>query len=1102
MTDLIDMKKIFMLSLSIVLFSCQNNLPDKKQLLPNIYSIPKVLPVNLQKGYNQNVLTKKAIQPILNSKGKKVITGKPIPLKGIVKQVAPQQLKNPKVIVKPAQTSNNRSRAVASKVYQVQKVAIKNNIGVVTNMVGERLPLGTPIAVSTVKKRLLSPKRVEATALRLHPEALYDIRSLDKQSNPTLGKIFNITKGKNNTLWLATSKGISHYNGASLVHYGQAQGLPSGVVQSIVEDSTGSIWFNPRKNGVCKYDGDSLVILQDKKAILSDYIRFIAADNKGNIWWGTHYNITKYDGQQVTHYVAGGNSKINTLYVDKKGNMWVGTTQGLFLFDGAKFILHMPKNAVSLIVKAIVEDHKGNLWLGTQKNGLWKYNDTSFVNYKASKASNNIIADLKTDEQGNIWIATRDGLNKFDNAYFTNYSNKSSITNQGILNILVDQQGMIWSVGKDLTRYQPHSFHSPQINSITSPVAITSIKSGQSGKVWLGTTGQGLLEFTNNKKQTFVHTHQALTGSNTIYAILENRPDSLWLGVSEGLFCYQQGQLTAYLPEVFIIDLLKDRQGNIWIATLGQGLWKYNGKSWLQYTDKEGLMSNRLYVLLEDHQGNIWIGAKGGVSKFDGSNIIHYTLKEGLSGDDVRTLYEDRQHRLWIGTTEAGLMHFDGNNYTYYTEQEGLPSNSIASIIEDDQQQIWVGSSKGVVCLKEQKKSSRRKVNTSFPFYVAIYQDLQCVDFERNSVYRDAEQVLWWGGNRTLHKLKTDYVNQKAKLLPKKITMQEVKVNEYVVDYRWLSPDFKGNVQYDRIPRFTNVPLEPSFPAYLNHLTFCFTAAGFVEKGSVYYTYRVKGLDKHWSRPTTQGVADYRNLPSGRFVLQIKARTNAQPWGKVFEYEFTIRAPWWQTWWFRLSTLLMTATLLWLVHWQHLRLIKRQKIELEKLVKKKTDEVRAKNEALLEAKEKEKEVLAQTIKNEEQRFLMAVQLFDEKFLTLKTIGKNMAKLSKKDISPQLQVVNIDLQKLIKSFTDIDLLTETIEAKYPQMLTGIKHEFPKLSKNEVRHCLLIKLDCSPKEAAQLLGVSYDAVRMARKRLIKKFDLSEDTSLQEFLNQKVF
>ena len=59
----------------------------------------------------------------------------------------------------------------------------------------------------------------------------------------------------------------------------------------------------------------------------------------------------------------------------------------------------------------------------------------------------------------------------------------------------------------------------------------------------------------------------------------------------------------------------------------------------------------------------------------------------------------------------------------------------------------------------------------------------------------------------------------------------------------------------------------------------------------------MEGLDKEWSPPSSESKADYRNLPPGTHILQVKAIGAAQVWSDPFEYAFTIRPPWWLTWW-------------------------------------------------------------------------------------------------------------------------------------------------------------------------------------------------------------
>lgn len=165
------------------------------------------------------------------------------------------------------------------------------------------------------------------------------------------------------------------------------------------------------------------------------------------------------------------------------------------------------------------------------------------------------------------------------------------------------------------------------------------------------------------------------------------------------------------------------------------------------------------------------------------------------------------------------------------------------------------------------------------------------------------------------------------------------------------------------------------------------------------------------------------------------------------------------------------------------------------------EELKTNQQTLMVLKAKEQQLLQKAMQEKERRFLVLVQLFDEKYRHLVKLEHEMAGLAQRQKQFELTQLHTDFKGFIQSIASLDILTESLESKYPQLLTTITNKFPQLSKNDVKHSLLIQLNCSVKEAAQLLEVSTHAVEMARKRLKKKLNLQGDESVKEKLNAAI-
>ena len=77
-------------------------------------------------------------------------------------------------------------------------------------------------------------------------------------------------------------------------------------------------------------------------------------------------------------------------------------------------------------------------------------------------------------------------------------------------------------------------------------------------------------------------------------------------------------------------------------------LSKYDGKSFMHFTEKEGLSEIKLQTILEDQSGNLWFCTRGGVSKYDGKSFTNFTETEGLLNNIVGSVLEDKSGNLWF----------------------------------------------------------------------------------------------------------------------------------------------------------------------------------------------------------------------------------------------------------------------------------------------------------------------------------------------------------------------------------------------------------------------------------------------------------------------
>lgn len=109
-----------------------------------------------------------------------------------------------------------------------------------------------------------------------------------------------------------------------------------------------------------------------------------------------------------------------------------------------------------------------------------------------------------------------------------------------------------------------------------------------------------------------------------------------------------------------------DKAGNLWFGTLGEGVYRYDGHSFIQFTTKDGLSDNNVNAILEDKAGNMLFGTNGGICRYDGKSITPFTKDNDPSKGSIRCLMEDRDENLWFGTMDQGVFRTNGKTFTNF----------------------------------------------------------------------------------------------------------------------------------------------------------------------------------------------------------------------------------------------------------------------------------------------------------------------------------------------------------------------------------------------------------------------------------------------------
>jgi ligand-binding sensor domain-containing protein len=142
-----------------------------------------------------------------------------------------------------------------------------------------------------------------------------------------------------------------------------------------------------------------------------------------------------------------------------------------------------------------------------------------------------------------------------------------------------------------------------------------------------------------------------------------------------------------------VVCQLLDKNGNLWFSITGEGAYRYDGKSFTNFTTKSGLCSNNVGSIIQDRTGNILLGTSSGICKYDGDKFTKYPVPDTLS---ITCMLEDKDGNLWFGTMAKGIYRYNGTVLDNFLNNEfynlGNTNQLILDILQDKNGYLWFSS--------------------------------------------------------------------------------------------------------------------------------------------------------------------------------------------------------------------------------------------------------------------------------------------------------------------------------------------------------------------------------------------------------------------------
>ena len=384
---------------------------------------------------------------------------------------------------------------------------------------------------------------------------------------------------------------------------------------------------------------------------------------------------------------------------------------------------------VNASIHALAQTPDGYLWLGTQL-GLWRFDGVRTVLWRAPDGRalpGKWIQSLATAHDGTLWIGTDAGLASWRAGRLTEYP---ALAGLDVLALLVDREGTVWagtesratSTGK-LCAIRAQAVHCYGEDASLG-ARIYCLYEDIGGALWLASSS-GVWRWRPGKPKLY----PMLDSVTGYFQSLTSGPDGgVLVSAHDGLREIVGGEVRTFplpdvLPQVPPPWVLTDRDGALWLGTIGRGLRYVHGGRMYTFGKPDGLTGDQVSKIFADSEGNIWVATRSGLDEFWKIAAARVLGEPNLSDGNVTSNLTDIGGGVWFAM-QAGLYRWKDGKMTVYRRHasnsekreglvattatreiiaKGLPVDTSGSLYQDRHGRIWLGSPAGLGYLQNDR---------------------------------------------------------------------------------------------------------------------------------------------------------------------------------------------------------------------------------------------------------------------------------------------------------------------------------------------------------------------------------------------------------------
>lgn len=705
-------------------------------------------------------------------------------------------------------------------------------------------------------------------------------------------EIQSLYKGHNSRIWVGYKNGrIGFIQDSKFSWLKQDIPFPTSPVTSFAEDSlTGRLFYSTLGEGIF-YVYKGLVHKINDKNDLSDnycYKILLLPDHRLCVATDQGINFIKFNGN--TFSVTKLNSEhglpdniVRNMMLDKQNNLLISLQDKGFcvmnpLEEKSKIVFHSIHWKYGQVNTTIPVGEE--IWVGTENSGVIRleYNEKkNTYDELPSGIKNNAVKSMLSDPEGHVWIAGGNQLIRSSGNRWTKLQDASGNIFPYVHRILVDHAGNIWfSPDQQLycARKRNNGTYEFKKYHVTKPEALTDIVTlveDEQNNIWIGTLGEGIFVMDTKREKIYKPGKHPFIQSGNVMSI-EELGDEILVGGFGGIHDFKK--------------TYDEKSGNYILDEIENEILK-------------PLKNIYVYSIHTNKKQETWIGTdESGLIRYSGNKLRYFTLADGLPSMTVQSITSDSNGNIWLATQGGGISFFDGNKFENISIAEGLSDLSPVSISIDRNNHVVIVNSNGIDLLDP--------VSKTFQYYSAE-SGLGEINPDLNSISKSPDGAIWFGTERGIFNF-----SPAATL---SWHQPRAEITSVLLFLEPLGQSGKMKFSYDQ-----------------NNITFNFNAPWYSDPNRLTYSYQLDGFSQKWQGTRDHSI-NYPKLPPGKYTFRVRAslNDNYSP-SSESSFEFEIKAPFWQSIWFRLLLSLCILLIIGLImRRREFRLRTAEKTEKEKI---------------------------------------------------------------------------------------------------------------------------------------------------------------------------